>query len=244
MGRFGRRSVRAREMAALYASIAELREQLDAERYATDELRFRLHELERRDHELALRTASFRENELTSVGASASAQPLPVRPKRSGGRSSPTEDATSGESGGGAAGGSGEARHAAAPAEPTQIPTPPPPSPPLSIDRLAQVAEAASSLSERNDWAIEEVRTALARLNTRLDELAFLVQNQLRDLGFEIERAAASTRTSAAVSDLALDRQLESLRHAQVRIANEQARYEIALRTELADVADALRRFT
>lgn len=124
-----------------------------------------------------------------------------------------------------------------------RVTTPPPPKPPRSLDHLAHVAEAASDAAERNDWAIDELRTTMARLGTRLDELTMVFQTQLRDLGYEIERAAASTRTSAAVSDLALDRQVESLRVAQVRIANEQARYEIAVRTELAELADHLRRF-
>ena len=42
---------------------------------------------------------------------------------------------------------------------------------------------------------------------------------------------------------VALDRQLDILRAAQIRLASEQARYEIALRSELADIADGLRRY-
>jgi hypothetical protein len=112
------------------------------------------------------------------------------------------------------------------------------------MDRLAVVAESASDTSERNEWAIEELRSSMERISGRIDELKFAMQTQLQDLGFEIERAAASSRATAAVSDLALDRQLDHVREAQVRLAGEQARYEIALRAELADVADALRRYT
>jgi CII-binding regulator of phage lambda lysogenization HflD len=119
----------------------------------------------------------------------------------------------------------------------------PPPIRSVSIDRLATVAASASHTAERNEHAIEELRSSLQRVHGRLDELAFGMQTRLTDLGFEIERAAASSRASAAVSDLALDRQLESLRSSQVKLATEQARYEINLRNELADIADGLRRY-
>ncbi len=122
-------------------------------------------------------------------------------------------------------------------------PPPPPPPPPRSLEQLAAAVTIASEASERNDWAIGELRASTDRLTARLDELALRFQTQLCDLGFEIERAAASTRTSAAVSDLTIERQVDALRAAQIRIASEQARFEIAVRSELAELADHLRRF-
>ena len=82
----------------------------------------------------------------------------------------------------------------------------------------------------------------MQHLTRRLDELAAHFERRLGELGYEIERAAASSRATAAVGDLSLGRQLDAVRETQLRLANEQARFEIALRNELADVADQLSR--
>ena len=57
---------------------------------------------------------------------------------------------------------------------------------------------------------------------------------QLHELGDEIERL------SADVADPAVRDAVESLKSTQVRLATEQARYEIAFRQDLADLADRL----
>lgn len=210
----GRKGDLARELAELRATVSELRDRLTAEQQSANAIQLRLEELERRNHELAVRVARDH-----AAQASAGASGIPPTP--------PPEEPPN------------HAPGWLAPKPTASVP----PEPTVSIDRLASVAANASHTAERNEHAIEELRASLQRVHGRLDELAFGMQSRLTDLGFEIERAAASSRATAAVSDLALDRQLELLRSSQIRLASEQARYEIALRSELADIADGLRRY-
>ena len=59
--------------------------------------------------------------------------------------------------------------------------------------------------------------------------------NQLHELDADIEKLAA-------MADAASAETVNELRANQVRIANEQARYAIALRQDLAELAELLRR--
>jgi Skp family chaperone for outer membrane proteins len=71
-----------------------------------------------------------------------------------------------------------------------------------------------------------------ARLKTMTTELS----HQLHELGTEIESLAKTADESASREAL------EQLRTSQIRIANEQARYEIAFRQDLAEIIEQIRR--
>jgi hypothetical protein len=60
--------------------------------------------------------------------------------------------------------------------------------------------------------------------------------HQLHELGSEIETLVNSQDESSA------QQAIDQLRTSQTRIANEQARYEIAFRQDLAELAELIRR--
>ena len=62
------------------------------------------------------------------------------------------------------------------------------------------------------------------------------ITHQLHELGSELESLASTTQDSDALQAI------ELLRSSQTRIANEQARYEIAFRQDLAELAELIRR--
>ena len=66
--------------------------------------------------------------------------------------------------------------------------------------------------------------------------MATELSHQLHELGTEIETLAKSADETASREAL------EQLRVNQIRIANEQARYEIAFRQDLAEVVEQVRR--
>ena len=62
------------------------------------------------------------------------------------------------------------------------------------------------------------------------------LSNQIHELGSEIETITKSSQDSVSLEAL------EQLRVSQIRIANEQARYEIAFRQDLAELVEQIRR--
>lgn len=93
------------------------------------------------------------------------------------------------------------------------------------LARLDETHRQSAAASER----IEAVEANVSRLGAEL-------ARQLHELGDDIERIAEGT------SDGAVTAKLDELRATQVRLANEQARYEIAFREDLSRLADDLRR--
>ena len=88
-------------------------------------------------------------------------------------------------------------------------------------NELSMIAAATNGLDQR-----------LAVFDTRLTNMTSELSNQLHELGNEMQSLAEqqSDPMSAAA--------LEQLRVSQIRIANEQARYEIAFRQDLAALAE------
>lgn len=84
-------------------------------------------------------------------------------------------------------------------------------------------------LSRRLDDLAVRVETADARMTTISTELA----NQIDELGRE--------RDTEPVDDAGVGEQISELRISQERLANEQARYQIAFREDLAKIADRLK---
>lgn len=76
----------------------------------------------------------------------------------------------------------------------------------------------------------------IAIIDTRLTTMTTELSHQLHELGSEIESLAQASQETASREAL------EQLRVNQTRIANEQARYEIAFRQDLAEIIEQIRR--
>ena len=116
---------------------------------------------------------------------------------------------------------------------------PPPPEPVRSIDP-AQV----DMLNARVARLVERLDAVDVRITTVSTELA----NQLAELGNDIDTLSNASDDDGEATDAGvemsqvLDIALETLRDAQNRLANEQARYQIAFRHDLAELAERLKR--
>ena len=105
------------------------------------------------------------------------------------------------------------------------------------MGQLAQLAERMAA----NDNAVRQHSEQVAALEQRLDSVATELANQISELGRDIDGLAeVGTPGTPGVSDTVIDH----LRTAQVKLANEQARYEIAFREDLAALAERVRRGT
>jgi predicted nucleic acid-binding Zn-ribbon protein len=89
---------------------------------------------------------------------------------------------------------------------------------------------------------VENFATAeTARIQARLAEISEQLTRQVDELGQEVD--AAARRAEQAASDAqAPVMALDEVKAAQVRLAGEQVRYDLALRAELAELAERLRR--
>lgn len=151
------------------------------------------------------------------------------------------------------------------PPEPPPPPsTPPPPSPETEFGarletladtveeqraRLADLALVATDASEKAAAAPapdEEVRAQLAEIvermtaiDGRVDQISVELTNQLSELSNELD---ALQRRDDGPDLSALDGRLDDITSGQERLANEQARYQIRFREDLAELADRIRR--
>lgn len=75
----------------------------------------------------------------------------------------------------------------------------------------------------------------LAGADARVTQMTTVLTNQLHEIDSELERLSTTANAASAET-------VTELRANQVRIASEQARYAIALRQDLADLAELLRR--
>jgi DNA repair ATPase RecN len=112
-------------------------------------------------------------------------------------------------------------------------------------DRLAATETLSgqmSQLAERlttNDAATRHTAEQVSLLEQRVQSVATELTNQISELGRDIDGLAEHSADVATtgVSDEVID----ALRASQVKLANEQARYEIAFRQDLANLAEHLR---
>ena len=110
------------------------------------------------------------------------------------------------------------------------------------VDRTAAATEATGTDDQRVDPAeVAELRTSLehlisrvAEVDARITSISVELANQISELSGDIE--------SLGGSEPPTDEIVDELRDAQTRLANEQARYQIAFRQDLADLADRLKR--
>ncbi|NBR99113.1 MAG: hypothetical protein EBT42_01840 [Actinobacteria bacterium] len=73
-------------------------------------------------------------------------------------------------------------------------------------------------------------------IDQRVTKMTTELSHQIHELGSEIETLTKSSQDNASREAL------EQLRISQIRIANEQARYEIAFRQDLAELVEQIRR--
>lgn len=117
-------------------------------------------------------------------------------------------------------------------APPPTSPPPPPPTPAAPAVDPAQLDEIRSRIEALH----ERVSTMDARITSISTELA----NQLTELSGDVD--ALSRREPDAAQPTDVEGAVDQIRDAQLRLANEQARYQIAFRQDLADLAERLRR--
>ena len=100
-----------------------------------------------------------------------------------------------------------------------------------------QVESQLSALVDRVNAAEAETRSAVEHASTvgnRVDSVSVELTNQLTELGREIDALAAN-------SSNAEDEAVVLLRSGQVKLAAEQARYQISFRDDLALLAEQVR---
>ena len=106
---------------------------------------------------------------------------------------------------------------------PSRLEPPPPPLPTINPAEL-------TALRDR----LEDLAADLAGVDARITAVSTELAHQIDELSGEFD--AAGNRTPPT------DEVVDELRDAQTRLANEQARYQIAFRQDLANLADQLRR--
>lgn len=108
-----------------------------------------------------------------------------------------------------------------------------------SNDELhVQVGELLSRAAS-NDTEARAVREHMAVLDQRLTNVSTELANQLSELGRDID--GLGQRTPEVAEGAVSGEVVDALRGGQVKLANEQARYEIAFRQDLASLAELLR---
>ena len=106
----------------------------------------------------------------------------------------------------------------------------------------AEVAVLRSELTKRtNDLSLVTAAAngldqRITAIDTRLTQMTAELSNQLHELGGDLETLSRREHQPVAVEAL------DELRVSQTRIANEQARYQIAFRQDLAAIAEQLRK--
>jgi chromosome segregation ATPase len=115
------------------------------------------------------------------------------------------------------------------------------------VNSQQQVATDLGQLAERlaaNDQAVRTTTEQLAVVEQRITAISVELANQINELGNDIDALASMPAAPGAPAPAVEvnDEVLAELRTAQVRLANEQARYEIAFRQDLAALAEQVRR--
>lgn len=105
-----------------------------------------------------------------------------------------------------------------------------------AADNAARAAADAAAQAAALAARVEAVAAQLDALDARLTAVSGELAAQLGELGSELDTLH---RGDGAAVD---EETIESLRDGQLRLANEQVRYQIAFREDLARLADQLRR--
>jgi hypothetical protein len=108
----------------------------------------------------------------------------------------------------------------------TRTPPPPPPEPPKPVITEADLDILRARLQRLSD--------RLDGVDARITSISTELANQLTELSGDVESIA---KEHPPTDDIVVE-----IRDAQVKLANEQARYQIAFREDLADLAERLKR--
>ncbi len=111
----------------------------------------------------------------------------------------------------------------------TPLRTPPPPEPPPAPSPVAE-GDGLRDIHER----LDAIGARLDDVDQRITSISTELANQITEISGELDAVGAGGPAAEHVID--------ELRDAQTRIANEQVRYQIAFRQDLADLADRLKR--
>ena len=106
--------------------------------------------------------------------------------------------------------------------------------------RLDELAAKLAWLEDRpvaGDRRLDELAAKLGELDARVTSVSTELANQVSELGHDID-SLAGDRNGASPAEAVL----VELRDGQVRLASEQARYQIAFREDLARLAEQLPR--
>ena len=109
----------------------------------------------------------------------------------------------------------------------------------VSAERLAMLEELVAKYGaalEAEKAANSATADRLNLIEQRLVSMGNELSHQLHEMGNEIDRLGQNTGDGASAEIL------DALRSTQTKLAQEQARYEIAFRQDLAALADQLRR--
>lgn len=114
----------------------------------------------------------------------------------------------------------------------TRLNTPisaPPEAPPVAAAPTIDQAEI-----DKLNAKMQRIGDRIDAIDQRISSISTELANQITELGGDIDALGGN--------EPATDEVVDELRDAQTRLAAEQARYQIAFRQDLADVADRLRR--
>ncbi len=104
------------------------------------------------------------------------------------------------------------------------------------IELLRAELEKQGEQAGRTSATADGLADRLTRIEATVTGLGSELSRQLHELGSEIESLTQKVDDDSALQII------ESVKSAQVRLANEQARYEIAFRQDLAALAESLKR--
>ena len=103
----------------------------------------------------------------------------------------------------------------------------------------AQIALLAERVAT-NDTSTRQATEQVAAIEQRLNSVSTELANQVSELGRDIDGLAA--HSNALAEGTVSEKVIDSLKTSQVKLAAEQARYEIACRQDLAALAEQVRR--
>lgn len=103
---------------------------------------------------------------------------------------------------------------------------------------VAELNEQVKQLQER----IVAIAARVGELDARITSTSTELANQISELSSDIESVRKAADTEPASNEGVDPALLDALEESQERLANEQARYQIAFRADLARLADELHR--
>lgn len=109
---------------------------------------------------------------------------------------------------------------------------------PTELDRVkADVVALREAIDQHDERRrLDQLATRIDDLEARITAVATELANQLTELGGELDALAARPEADGVSEQV-----VGELRQGQVRLASEQARYQIAFRADLAAMVEHLR---